>query len=168
MSFCCSIAIVLAATSIRADSNDGRRVVDLTQVHRIAVIEAPSVHDLESALVRNIPGVQVASEETADLIIEYSETQIPPEGTKPAEIEWVVSLSRLDCQNPEFGKAPGKPSDGPCERRVFVRTNLGSMEGTVTAGDGGVNAFTARLRRAILGLVSEDLGPPRASRTATP
>lgn len=153
---CCSIAIVFASACIRADS----KVADLTQVHRVAVIGAPPqrLHELEHTLDRNIPDVQLASAEDADLLIDYSEATA--EGTRPGEIKWVVSLSRLDCQSPEFGVPPRKPSDGPCERRVFTRTDLGSMDGVVGAREGGVGEFVARLRQAIVAPLPQNDVPP--------
>ena len=155
-----SAIVLLAAAAIGSDSLCSKEVADLTDVHRIAIVDAPSYRliELRNRLVAEIPGVQLATEEEADLVIKYREE---PASEVPAlhQVEWAADLSRLDCQNAEFGAAPGKPSEGPCQRRVFVRTDLGWMAGLTCGDESAVAAFSAALKQAILAPASEALLP---------
>ena len=65
-------------------------------------------------------------------------------------VSWTAKLYRLDCQSPQFGEKPTPPVDGRCENRVYVRVELGRMEGTADDEASAVQAFAAQLRQAML------------------
>lgn len=65
-------------------------------------------------------------------------------------VSWSARLYRFDCQSAVFGEKPTPAVDGYCENRVYVRVELGTMEGTEDDEASAMRAFAAQLRQALL------------------
>jgi hypothetical protein len=133
-----------------------KNVNDLFWVRSVSVVNArfdtaqpdPLLH-LREAL-RSLPGVTQAETDEADLLIEYDESTVPDEARTEPRAAWHAHLFRLDCQSASFYEKPTRAINGHCERRIYVRVDLGSMSGV---SDGRVSAaedFASKLKEAIL------------------
>ncbi len=100
-----------------------------------------------------LPASQESALRTEDAL--RAAPHIAVAGTKDG-VSWIATLYRLDCQSPRFGEKPTRPVGGRCENRVYVRVDLGTMQGTADDEAGAVQALAAQLRQAILTPVPTD------------
>jgi hypothetical protein len=133
--------------------------IDLTNVCSIALIgdrshltwanrEQP---ELRAALDEWLPADVVHEpRDSAQLLIEYVAYPTDPgdSDAPPRPMYWSARLSRLGCQNPEFGRKPSPPSD--CPGRVYVREQLAKWEGRAGDYDSAARDFARLLRESLL------------------